>query len=752
MSKSKGIDLSKFKHVSSDKNSTRLKHQDGHFLVIAHKGVSGDLKAHLDALSQNSSTVKSPNADHLSNIAKDAMDIQDKHGYADGGYLKKLPEIKESDVSHKAKQLEREKASRKPFPRTKEFAEGGYTGTPADNNSSDFDPNKSKPPTELKPEPYAKPSTTKASDGATSPQDTRSVGDKVRDAGHAVKAATGATYGNYAEGGDVSQVVPDYTHPPVKVDPLPVEQQGLPSDVQQTREIYNRLASNINPHGMTKPITSLQFGPNGEEPKEFNPKLAQQAQLEHSEEKADSAANIAGQQQSTIADNQARTAMGLQPLPVPNTPDGQQIPGSPTGNQPQDPSNINSLLPKPQDPMAAGMDAQTGLMQKGYQNQLSGINKGAEAQGKLGEEQANLLNENIKSQTDAQAAYQKHYNDLETERQAHMTDIQNNQIDPTQYWNGDKNGNGSHSKIASAIGMILAGFGGVAGSNSASQFLQYQMDQNINAQKQNLDSKQNLLAANLRQFGNLRDATDMTRLMQSDIIGNELKVAAAKAQSPLAKAAALQAAGQLQMQYAPLQQQMAMRQAMMNLANNGGSPGSVEHMLSYMRMTNPEQAKEMEARYVPGVGLASVPVPAAVRDQLVSHQKLDSIGNDVLKFAQTHTNLVPGTASYNEGVQKSMILQQAIREGLLGTVFRESEKPLLQKFVDDNPAGAFKTISTEPKIKTILDSNRMQMNILKKSNGLPTQQATQAPDQPQYKTVNGVKYMRGPDGKAIPVK
>ncbi len=89
MAKSKGIDLSKFKHVSSDKHSTRLKHDDGHFLVIAHKGVKGDLKAHLDALSADSQkTVAKPDTEHLMNVAKDAMDTQDKAGYNSGGAVK----------------------------------------------------------------------------------------------------------------------------------------------------------------------------------------------------------------------------------------------------------------------------------------------------------------------------------------------------------------------------------------------------------------------------------------------------------------------------------------------------------------------------------------------------------------------------------------------------------------------------------------------------------------------------------------
>ncbi len=367
--------------------------------------------------------------------------------------------------------------------------------------------------------------------------------------------------------------------------------------------------------------------------------------------------------------------------------------------------------PPAKDVLSQAPDA--SMIQSGYGNALAGINQQATAQAALGQEQNQILQKQAESRAVAEHAYQQHYNDLDSERQNLQHDIQTGQIDPEKFWN-------NHSKLATGIGIILAGFNPSNNPNAAIDFLNKQMDRDLTSQRENLSQKNNLLSANLRQFGNLRDATDMTRLMQSDIMQNELQQAAAKASSPLAKAAALQAAGELKMKVAPIMQQFAMRRAMMSMAN-GNNPDATDHMLGYMRVMNPEMAKEMEGRYVPGVGMGKVPVPAGVRDEIVSHQKLQSIGQDVLNYSKTHTNLVPGTAEYNTGVQKAQILQQAIREGLLGTVFRESEKPLLEKFVDDNPAGALKSLSSQPKIRTILDSNKMQLNLLKRNYGLPEQ-------------------------------
>jgi hypothetical protein len=520
---------------------------------------------------------------------------------------------------------------------------------------------------------------------------------------------------------------------------VPTEFKADPNaDQTRKRQLYNEreemAGKNVSPEiakaynellGTTK-FGNNTFGPKGEAPVNFDAKNWQGAEQQYAQEQNDNAAQIAQQQQDIIAQNKARTSAGLAPLPVPNVPNGPQVPGSDSGPQSQDPA-VNTLPKAPQDSDPYGMGAQQNMLRSGFNSKLAGIGAEAQAKGDLGQQQAEALQKSEQAQTQAKAAYQGTYNQLEQERQAHMEDIQNGHIDPNKYWTGDSEGNGGHSKIATGIGMILAGFNPTQAPNAAINFLKFNMEQNLQAQKENLNSKQNLLRANLEQFHNLKDATDMTRMMQNDIMQNELSQAAAKATNPLAKAAAQQAAGQLKMDAAPMFQQFAMRRAMMNLANSGNSdPQSIDHMLGYMRMTNPEMAKEMESRYIPGVGLGTVPVPEAVRSQLVAHNSLDTSGRDLLKYSQSHSNIVPGTPEYNFGVTKALAFQQAVRDGLLGTVFRESEKPLLDKFVKENPAGAFKAFTTQPQLKAILDSNAINLNQLKKSYGLPVQQQQQA--------------------------
>lgn len=162
-------------------------------------------------------------------------------------------------------------------------------------------------------------------------------------------------------------------------------------------------------------------------------------------------------------------------------------------------------------------------------------------------------------------------------------------------------------------------------------------------------------------------------------------------------------------------------------------------------------AADNDARYVPGVGQAGIPVSGDARKELGSHQALEDAVQDLLQYSKTHTNLIKGTPAYNEGVAKALSVQQMVREGLLGTVFRESEKPLLQKFVTDNPAGAFKMLSTQPKLKAILESNRISSNALKKQYELPTKKSGGlAP--PRYDPKTGKYWTKDSNGKTIEAK
>lgn len=225
------------------------------------------------------------------------------------------------------------------------------------------------------------------------------------------------------------------------------------------------------------------------------------------------------------------------------------------------------LGPETAPPDPYGVNAYQQSYMHGLESQQQGLKASADAAAAVGQAQAKLLGQQTAIQAQQATDYQTHFKALDAERQALLADIQNKHIDPNHFINTQDGA----SKIATAIGLIASGMGAGMShqSNLAVDFLHKQIDNDIQAQKAELGKKENLLSANMRQFGNLRDATDMTRVMQSDILSNQLKAEAAKQAGPMARANLLMAAGQLEQQAAPVVAQIAMRKTLLSGVDKG---------------------------------------------------------------------------------------------------------------------------------------------------------------------------------------
>lgn len=352
----------------------------------------------------------------------------------------------------------------------------------------------------------------------------------------------------------------------------------------------------------------------------------------------------------------------------------------------------------------------------GYQQQLQGIGEEAQAKAHLGEAQAKLFEDQLVQQKETQDRFKNEYQALQDERQGFLKDIQNNHVDPQNYWK-------DHSKLLTGLGIILAGFNPTNRPNAAIEFLNHQMDQNLQAQAQNLTSKNNLLAANMHQFGNMKDAIAMTRIMQHDMLSAKLDQEAAKATDPMAKARALQLKGQLQMQTTPQFMEMALRRSMMQAATpaNGGQPAP-EQMISYLRVLKPDMAKEMESRLVPGLNggrseLASIPVPEAAREKLVAKQQLANMAKDLYNWSEQHSGEVdPRIVS--QGKTKAAELQSLYRNSINGGVFKKGEQEFIDNIVESDPTKFFNKLRGLPALKEVIRSNDHQLNTLRQSYGL----------------------------------
>jgi hypothetical protein len=162
----------------------------------------------------------------------------------------------------------------------------------------------------------------------------------------------------------------------------------------------------------------------------------------------------------------------------------------------------------------------------------------------------------------------------------------NAEINPNHYFENMSTG----SKVASAIGLLLGGIGSglTQGPNPAQQFLQQQVDRDIEAQTKNLSNKQNIIGAFQHLYGDKTVALNMARSFQNGLYASKIAESAAKAQGPIAQAKAAQAMlpfKQAQMQY--LQQAQ-----MLNSLQNPGPTGMNERdPAEYVARIVPEHAQ-----------------------------------------------------------------------------------------------------------------------------------------------------------------
>lgn len=564
-----------------------------------------------------------------------------------------------------------------------------------------------------------------------------------------------------------SKVVPQVTDP-MQMQGQPMDKQSdLTSDQQRTREIYNQSVSKpANRAKFGTPTDPGQFQDDGSAPTNFDTKTWQQAAQAETQEKAANAAQAVQAQQQAIQRNQALVAAGLPPEPIPNVPNGPQVPGSPMN--PPTPNVINPTGQPIQDgpPQDMGMGNMQTLMDEGFNNQSLGTTGMGEAQAKLAEQQSKIQNTYTQAESNVLNNYKQSADDITGEMSNIQNDIANSHITPENYWTGDKDGNGSHSKIASAIGMIIAGFNPTNKPNAAIDFLKNQMEMNLHGQIQEMGKKQNMLSTLQNKFKNMRDTMDFARLTNAQMAQSQLAKAAADATggpNGMAANAAQQAMGKLQMDYAPIQQRLNMSQAMMRMASQpSGDPdmdvAQATKMARYATaMGDTGTAKQWQDATVPGVGVTKnlAPVPEAVKSQIVAHKTVNDTMNMALELAKQPIPANPiEYAKYQaraNTIQGQLIgaIKQAQHDG----VYKESEAKFLTDQIGEGSGSVFRSMSAIPKIEELQNVKQSEYNNLLQTNNLPTRQLPRTNMQAdQTKTVNGVTYRRGPKGEAIPVK
>lgn len=197
------------------------------------------------------------------------------------------------------------------------------------------------------------------------------------------------------------------------------------------------------------------------------------------------------------------------------------------------------------------------------------------------------------------------------------------------------------------------------------------------------------------------------------------------------------------------------------VSTSGGQEGGFQSGNTALRMSgNTPLAEDRESKHFPGVsGQASVPLNGADRQKIDTGIRFDRQLNEFIDWTQKHSGSLSPT-EYKTGVAKAAELQAAYRAATNGGVYKEGEQNFISKIIDSRPTKFFNSIRVVPQLKAVAHENKLRVDQTAKNlgfngySGFQSKQSKQPQggNQPQYKTVNGVKYMRGPKGEAIPVK
>lgn len=257
------------------------------------------------------------------------------------------------------------------------------------------------------------------------------------------------------------------------------------------------------------------------------------------------------------------------------------------GLQQQSPTSIDGAL-TPQQGQQQEQPTQNQLdpfgLNQSFQGQIGALNEQkqgqqimAGAQGREGAAQAEAQKQYQTEVRQNLAKTQLADNELTKERMGLQNDIANGHVNPKQYL--ENMSTGKH--IATGLGLILGGMGAglTHGPNLAFQYLQNQIDRDIDSQKTELGKKENLLSHNLQETNNLRAAADMTRLQTNDIMSSHLKQLAGTAQSDAARGMLLNVAGMYDNQTAQLQHNLAIQKMQLGGAGNGQDPARLVPLL-----------------------------------------------------------------------------------------------------------------------------------------------------------------------------
>lgn len=384
----------------------------------------------------------------------------------------------------------------------------------------------------------------------------------------------------------------------------------------------------------------------------------------------------------------------------------------------------------------------------GYDQQIAGVNAEAKAQEALAKEKQQVYEDAIRVKSAAETQYKQDIDQANEDSRRLVQDIQKGYVSPDKFWTGTynpvtKQTEGGHSKIAAAIGIIIAGFNPTNQPNAAINFLNHQMDMNLQAQQKNLDASNGLLKANYEKLGDIRQAYSLSQAQQRYVVADQLELAASKTANQFAKAQALQQAGKIRVDADAKTQEFAKQRTVAQLTSLAKDPKQMNAAIDALSVYDPKTADQLRQRSVPGLGLANTDEGAkGVRAMQTTYKTVTEGLNRLEAISKkTGKSISPALRSEADTIRQSMIGQ--LREPITGPgSMSDTDRKMLEGLIPDVTAIFSYDANTRTRLKTLNKRMEDGYKNMAVANGLsiPGQQAgTTAPTQ------EGI--VRGKDGK-----
>lgn len=301
---------------------------------------------------------------------------------------------------------------------------------------------------------------------------------------------------------------------------------------------------------------------------------------------------------------------------IQDNPSSSSTPSAPSAQPPQ----ADQEQPAQRDPLA-GTDL--GSI---YKEGEAGIQARAKAEQSAAQARADLELQHQTALQDAQTAWNGRTTAMLKDQDAVLADIKAGHINPSHY----QQSMGTGQKIATAIGLLLGGVAsGHTGNNPALEFMNKQIDRDIDAQKADLNNKHTLFQAYNQQYHNATVAEELTRATLKNVYASQIDEAGAKAQIPMAKANAQIASTAFKQQILP----SILKAQLLHAASpftgpsgtgtgQAGSEAQFQTTLQAAQNIDPNIYKDLESKYIPGVGVTRVPLEKGKDGEMFAELKL----------------------------------------------------------------------------------------------------------------------------------